>query len=206
MIAERQETAPPLRMTEDEFEAWCMAGEDRRAEFVDGEVVLMSPVSIDHHDIHAFLATLLRVYLDLRPGGKLLFGDFMVRLRPGLRRVPDLHYVLPENEARIHRTRIEGATDAAFEVVSADSIDRDYRQKYAEYEAAGVREYWVIDPRHERVRLHRLTPAGVYQSVEEVEGRLTSEVIEGFWLKAEWLWRRPMPATLECLREMGVLP
>jgi Uma2 family endonuclease len=148
----------------------------------------------------------LGTYLELRPGGQLLVCDFMVRLRPGLRRVPDVHYVRPENLERIQHTRIEGATDAAFEVVSADSIDRDYRQNYAEYEAAGVREYWVIDPKHERVRLHRLTPAGVYESVEEVEGRLTSEVIEGFWLKPEWLWRRPMPGTLECLREMGVLP
>jgi len=38
---------PSLRMTEEEFEAW--ADEDTRAEWVDGEVILMSPTSLLHN-------------------------------------------------------------------------------------------------------------------------------------------------------------
>jgi Uma2 family endonuclease len=32
------------------------------------------------------------------------------------------------------------------EVVSPDSIKRDYRHKRSEYAAVGVLEYWVVDP------------------------------------------------------------
>jgi hypothetical protein len=63
MIAERPE-APPLRMTEDEFEAWCMAEEHCRAEYVDGEVILKGVVTIEHHD----LSRVPRVLLGHLPG------------------------------------------------------------------------------------------------------------------------------------------
>ncbi|MFN3652957.1 MAG: hypothetical protein ACK47B_25545 [Armatimonadota bacterium] len=65
---------------------------------------------------------------------------------------------------------------------------------------------WVVDPSHERVRLYSLGEDGRYAAVEEVDGRLTSRVIQGFWLKPEWLWQAPRPGVLQCLREIGVLP
>ena len=40
---------------------------------------------------------------------------------------------------------IEGAPDLIMEIVSPRSADRDRREKFTDYEAAGVREYWIID-------------------------------------------------------------
>ena len=40
---------PKLRVTEQQFEALC--DEDVRAEWVDGEVIIMAPVSGDHADL-----------------------------------------------------------------------------------------------------------------------------------------------------------
>ena len=163
------------RMTEAEFEAWC--DEDTRAEFVDGKVILMPPVAVEHFRPNNFLVALVGTYLEYRPAGEILGPDYMVRLRSGLRRVPDLAYLAPEHADRMKRTILEGAPDAVWEIVSADSEERDWKDKLREYEAHGVREYWLL-----------------------------SEVVPGFWLRPEWLWQHPKPRLFDCLAEMGVTP
>lgn len=190
-------------MTEAEFERWC--DEDTRAEFVDGRVELMSQVHLTHHDAHRFLAVLLGVYLEVRPAGRLLVSGYPVRLREGLRRLPDLLYVEPEHLAQIGESILEGAPSIAWEIISPECEERDWRDKYREYEEAGVREYWIINPYGKTVWLSRLTAEGRYESVVPVDDRLASEVIPGFWLKPEWLWAKPQPKVLDCLRELGVL-
>jgi Uma2 family endonuclease len=200
-----EKTLPELPlMTEEEFDEWC--DEDTRAEFVDGRVVLMSPVAIEHHDLNNFLGDLLRAYLRYRPAGRLLGPEFQVRLRIGLRRVPDLLYVAPENRERIQRTMLDGGPDAAWEFISRDSAERDWRDKYLEYREAGVREYWVIDPYAMTVTLYRLSEDAQYERIKEVEGVISSEVVPGFWLRTEWLWQVPLPNPNDCLREMGITP
>lgn len=196
--------AVPLRMTEEEFEAWCE--EDVRAEFVDGEVIIMSPAALKHVRIARFLTQLIVGFLEVRGGGELLPTEYQVRLRAGLRRVPDLLYVKDERRDLLRPTYLAGAPDAAWEIVSPDSEERDWRDKYYEYHAAGVSEYWIIDPNSETARLYRLDEQAQYQRVPETEGRLASEVIPGLWLRLSWLWDEPMPGALASLREMGVLP
>lgn len=53
------------RMTEEEFLAWC--DQDTRAEWVDGEVVMMAPVSDPHSDLVGWLGSLLRIFVELTP-------------------------------------------------------------------------------------------------------------------------------------------
>jgi Uma2 family endonuclease len=193
---------PPL-MTEDEFERWC--DEDTRAEFVDGKVILMSPVSLEHGGIADFLHKLLGFYLELRPAGRKLPAEYPVRLRSGVRRTPDMAYVLPERAGLLKKTFLDGAPDSAWEIISPDSEERDWRDKLPEYEQAGVREYWIINPHTQNVWLNVLGAGGRYGSVEPADGRLESTVIPGFWLRPEWLWRDPLPGALQCLRELGAL-
>jgi len=203
MTTETPAATQRLRMTEEEFDAWC--DEDARAEFVDGEVIIMSPVSRAHSTVGQFLIPLLNTYVSRAGIGGELFGpEFQIRLRAGLRRVPDLMYVAHEHLERVTDTYVNGPPDAAWEIVSAESVERDWREKYYDYQAAGVREYWVLDPSQKVARLYRLGSAGDYAPVEETEGRLVSEVLPGFWIRTEWLWQSPRPDAVECIREMGV--
>lgn len=196
-------TTQHRRMSEAEFEAWYR--EDRPAEYVDGEILLMSPVSVQHDDLYLFLIRLLGLFLEVHPCGRLKGAEFQARLRPGLRRLPDLQFIANENLDRLKATYLDGAPDAVFEIVSRDSVERDWREKYLEYEAADVREYWLVDPLSQNTRLYRLGTEGRYETLEEQDGRLSSEVIPAFWLKPESFWQDPLPKVTECLREMGVL-
>ncbi len=189
--------------TEEEFEAWC--DEDVKAEYVDGRVIMHSPASTRHVDMVSFLVTLLRLFVDKHDLGLVLGPELQVRLRPGLRRVPDLLFVAKDRLEIIRETFVEGPPDLAIEIVSPDSIARDWREKYWEYEQAGVSEYWVIDPQARRMDVYRLEEEGRYKAVAAEEGVYRSQVVSGFWLRAAWLWREPLPNVLEVVGELGVI-
>jgi Uma2 family endonuclease len=77
---------------------------------------------------------------------------------------------------------------------ASDTIDRV--QKFREYERAGVREYWIIDPRpqQQQADFYRLDAAGRYEAAPpDKEGIFTSLIVPGFRLKVAWLWQLDTP-------------
>ena len=92
------------------------------------------------------------------------------------------------------------------EIVSRESFNRDRKDKYREYQAAGVREYWLVDPDHRRAEFFRLGADGQYHPAPpDDQGIFHSEALPGFWLKTDWLWQDPLPDEVDVLRELGVL-
>ena len=121
---------PGVRMTEDEFLHWC--DEDLRAEWIDGEIIMMSPVNDEHDDLNIWLSTLLRMYVeDLDLG--LIRTNMNVRLANQRRlRVPDLFFVALGRQHLMRPTYFDGSPDLVIEIVSPDSQSRDRRDKYWE--------------------------------------------------------------------------
>jgi Uma2 family endonuclease len=84
--------------------------------------------------------------------------------------------------------------------------------KYWEYERAGVKEYWVIDPYSKTMAMYQLGKEGHYRRVElKKEGIPRSEVVgmlrmHDFWLRPEWLWQEPLPNVLEIAQKLGIIP
>lgn len=192
---------PGLRMSEQEFEAWC--DEDVKAEWVDGEVVLMSPENTEHIEVAQWLFRVTVDFVESRDLGQVISREFQVRLpRQRRRRGPDLLFVAKDRLNLLKGTYFDGAPDLIAEVVSPDSVSRDWREKYLEYERAGVREYWVADPLSSRVEAYALGKGKKFQAIAESEGRITSTVLPGFCLRPAWFWTRPRPRTV--LKELGV--
>lgn len=46
------------------------------------------------------------------------------------------------------------------EVLSTSTAEVDHGEKYTEYEAAGIANYWIADPSRDTVQMWRLTPTG----------------------------------------------
>ncbi len=99
----------------------------------------------------------------------------------------------------------DGPPDLDLEIVAPESTSRDYRVKSQEYEAFGIREYWIVDPQAEIVEAAALDADGVYRPLPIVEGRIASTVIPGWFLKPEWLWTDPPRNPIEVLRELKVI-
>ena len=190
-------------MTEAEFLDIC--DEDLRAEFVEGRLIVHSPASLTHVDLNGFVYTLMKLYVEKHNLGRVLGDNFQTRLRPGLRRIPDLIFVSSANKVRITKTEIDGAPDLVVEIVSPDSVERDWRDKYFEYEKAKIREYWVIDPSNQRMEIYILNARGKFESQKKEKGVLTSNVLTKFWLKPEWLWQEPLPNVLKVAKELKII-
>ena len=165
----------------------------------------MAPVSFNHADLNLWLASILRFFVDLRGLGTIAGPEFFVRFASRRRRrLPDILFVRQDRRQLIRKQYLDGPPDLIIEIVSPDSESRDWREKYIEYEQAGVREYWVIDPMSQHVEVYTLKK-NAYVPVPEKDGKLVSKVIRGFWLKTEWLWRQPLPPVVEVLRELKAL-
>ncbi len=194
---------PTGSMTEDAFMSWC--DEDVKAEWVDGEVVIMSPSNTNHVRLLYWLGRVMGDFVEDRGLGEMFGPELFVRFA-GLRRrrVPDLFFIANERLGLLQVNHFEGAPDLIIEIVSPESRSRDLRDKYADYEAAGVREYWIIDPDEEELAVYALDASGRFQKVAADGDRVASAVIPGFSLRAGWLWQSPLPGKRIVLREMGL--
>lgn len=191
------------RMTFEEFLAWC--DEDTWAEWENGEVLVLTPASMRHQLLKKFLVGLLDAYAQAKDLGVILDAPFVMKLGPDLpAREPDILFVAKENLGRLRETHLDGPADLVVEIVSPESAARDRGVKFYEYEAAGVREYWLIDPEREEAEFYVLRE-GRYRLVYPEAGIFRSLVLPGFWLSTFWLWRKPLPPVLTVLKELGVV-
>jgi Uma2 family endonuclease len=130
--------------------------------------------------------------------------EFAIRLgRQRRRRLPDLLFVVKSRADIVGRNHVEGPPDLIMEVVSPESVSRDWRDKYLDYQRGGVREYWVIDPQSKRIEAYVLN-AGEYETIEEDKGRLVSTVLKGFYLRPDWMNGSKLAARKSVIRELGI--
>jgi Uma2 family endonuclease len=193
---------PSAPVSWEEFLAW--APDDWRVEWVAGEIIEMPPSEEEHQDTSLFLVTFLLLYIQRHGLGRIFHAPFLMRLphRPSGRE-PDLIFVRTEHAERMKWTYVDGPADLVVEIVSPDSATRDYREKLAEYEAAGIPEYWIIDPRRREARFYELGEDGKYRlAALDEDGIYTSQVVDGFRLRVSWLWQRPMPTIDEALADL----
>jgi Uma2 family endonuclease len=91
------------------------------------------------------------------------------------------------------------------EVVSDDSVARDRADKFYEYQAAGIKEYWIIDPRPgcQRVDFYVLDDEGRYQPIPvDPNGRYHATLLPGLWLRVAWVLAAEPPDVLPALAQI----
>ncbi|MDB5389175.1 MAG: hypothetical protein JWM11_4821, partial [Planctomycetaceae bacterium] len=181
----------PPTMSEDQFVDWAMAHEKVRAEWVNGEVFLMSPASTRHVRLSGWLWSLLNSYARRCKLGEVFGLELATRMRNqegSSRRVPDIMFVARDRLHLLQKNHLEGPPDLAVEIVSPESINRDWIEKHAAYETGGVREYWIIDPEAKKFEAFALSPQGKLVSIySHPSGPFDSIVLTGLQFQIEWL-------------------
>lgn len=184
----RDDYIATARMTFEEYLA--LDYEHGLSEWVDGEVRLYMSAFEAHQRIITLLTGILGNFAELMDAGRVFTAGYAMRAaRLGNGREPDIMFVRTDHLDRMEQSHLRGPADIAVEVVSKDSVTRDRREKFAEYAADGVPEYWIIDPRprHNTADFFVLRD-GVYETAPVEAGVFRSEAVPGLWLRVEWLW------------------
>jgi Uma2 family endonuclease len=186
-------------MTEADF--YRLADEDSDWEYLDGRVVMHSPASYRHEDLFRFLLTLLSTYLEEAGGAVVLGSRYPMRLDAHWSPEPDLMVVRSQRRRFLKRQHLEGPADFVVEIASDSDPRLDYREKLPRYRQAGIEEMWIVDQFTRQV-LAETKLADGYHARTLHTGRLECRVLPGFWIDVGWLWKKRLPPTAQCLRQI----
>jgi Uma2 family endonuclease len=166
--------------------------ERRLCELVDGTLVEKTMGSWES-SIAAELIRLLGNYNAETRRGVVLSSDGMVRLAPGLIRIPDVSFIswdrlrgrrLPDQAV------LTSVPDLAVEILSRGNTEEEMTGKLHHYLDAGVRLVWYIDPRAEIARIYRGSlDAEIITIDQSIDG---GDILPGFTLPLRELLKNPV--------------
>ncbi|MBW4643532.1 MAG: Uma2 family endonuclease [Goleter apudmare HA4340-LM2] len=152
-------------------------------ELVDGKLELMNPPTIEHFLIAKWLEQLLDAEIKRLNLPWLCFRESGVRTGRNKSRLTDLCVVTLEQAKELRKVSavFQTAPLIIVEVVSPDSVKRDYRYQRSEYAALEVPEYWIVDPLTNKISV-LLLEEGLYEEVfftdsQQIISRTFPEII-----------------------------
>jgi Uma2 family endonuclease len=185
------------------FEDFCALVKDgQKADLIDGVIYMASPDNTEADDIFGWLFAVMSIYAEEKKLGRIFGSRVAFRLDEKNSPEPDLSFLRIEYSDRIESGRVDGPPDLAIEIVSPDSVERDYKKKRKQYQRYGVSEYWIFDPEEQKILLLRRNARGRYEEVQPRRGKYYSKVLPGFWLDPDWFWKEPRPSRLSIVLEM----
>ncbi len=163
-----------------------------KAEFINGEVVLHSPVKKCHFSVTDLLSRLLNFYGSVKKLGRVATEKAMIALTRNDYE-PDLVFFSAEKYATFHDDQmLFPAPDFVVEILSKKTAAKDRGIKKQDYAAHGISEYWIIDPVRQQIEQYILftpndkqySPPKIFGLADEIEGR----AISGFVIPVQALF------------------
>ena len=112
--------------------------------------------------------------------GLVLFAPLRIKVADEKYREPDILLLLNQRDLRMGVNFWTGA-DLVVEIVSRGGEERDTVEKRADYAAAQIPEYWIVDPATEKILVLTLKGERYVEHGEFVKGqRATSVLLSGF--------------------------
>ena len=124
----------------------------QRAELIDGTMYMMAPPNRIHQKLVSELTQVIGNHIKSKKGScEIYSAPFAVFLN-----VDEKNYVEPDisvicDTDKLTEKGCSGAPNWIIEIVSPGSQRMDYLTKLFKYRTAGVREYWIVDPKRETV-------------------------------------------------------
>jgi len=152
---------------------------DAWVEVIDGEIVPMAAVHLDHHLVAGSLYLPLAIYVQQHPIGYIFMDGLICVLerteRGKIRKsyVPDTAFIRTERLPDDLAHPFEGAPDLAVEVISPGNDAADMLTKVRDYLDHGSEEVWLLYPKLKELHRYRRDEIGtvrVYTGADMLDG------------------------------------
>src|SRR5262249_8451579 len=149
-------------------------------EFINGEVVMHSPVTEQHWLVRSLIERLLIDYLHGRELGGVRGEKTLVNFTRN-----DFEPDIPYFPEQVTRTLLPDqwkypVPDFIVEVLSPSTEKKDRGVKKDDYEAHGVAEYWIVDPKAETIEQYLLVDGEYKLALKQADGTFACKAIAGF--------------------------
>jgi Uma2 family endonuclease len=182
--------SPPPGLAEEHHVLEIAEQENRLCELVDGVLIEKDMASFESH-VTAVLIYLLMAYLENHDQGIALASDGMLRLAPGVVRIPDVSFISWEQlPGRFFPDEAIASLypDLAIEVLSAGNTPGEMRRKLRDYFKAGTRLVWFITPKTRTAEVY--TSPRRPKKLTETDTLDGGSVLPGFNLPLRTLFAR----------------
>ena len=126
--------------------------DDQRVELIDGVFYDMASPTVEHQLLAGSIHAQFLAFIRANRGSCIpIVSPVDVKLDADNKTMVQPDVVVLCDKSKITKRCIVGGPDFVLEVVSPSSVSKDYIKKASKYEAAGVREYWIVDPLNNRV-------------------------------------------------------
>lgn len=177
-----------------------------KSDLIEGVMILATPASYEHEVLQSFIMLSMGLFVETQGLGRVFGSNLAYQLSNVNVFQPDVSFISRARLQFAGEVFFAGPPDIAVEIISPSSRHYDEVEKKINYARFGVHEYWLIDPLTHGATFYRLVD---YQfiPITQVDTRLRSEVLPGFWLDLDWLFPlagRERPTAVEAMRAMGV--
>jgi len=157
-----------------------MIKESDKAEFINGEMIIHSPVKSRLAKVSFNLAELFSLFVKQRALGWVVHEKVMISLTRNDYE-PDICFFRKDVADQFAPDQMEfPAPDLIVEVLSPSTEHVDRGVKFEDYAAHGVSEYWIVDPEIETVEQYVLSAEAFELRIKARSGSIASAVVAGF--------------------------
>ncbi len=154
--------------------------ENRKMEFINGEIVFHSPVKLQHNRATKLLCKLLDTFVTKNQLGFVGIEKIMISLTRNDYE-PDVCFFGNEKAKHFTANQMKfPAPDLVVEVLSNSTAEKDRTTKFDDYAAHGIREYWIIEPEKETVEQYSLQNERYELLLKARDGAIESIVLNDF--------------------------
>lgn len=175
-----------------------------KAEFINGEVILHSPVKKRHFEVTDLLSRLLSFYVSLRKLGRVATEKAMIALTRNDYE-PNLVFFNKEKyDSFTDDQMLFPAPDFVVEILSKKTAALDRGVKKQDYAAHGIAEYWIIDPIKQNIEQYILLSKSTHYAPPKTHGladEIESHVIKGFVIPVQAIFDETV--NVEVMQELA---
>lgn len=159
---------------------YAIVEENKKMEFINGEIIFHSPVKLKHNDATVLLGMLLKAFVAKHKLGFVGVEKIMVSLTRNDYE-PDICFFGAEKSKKFKRNQMQfPAPDLVVEVLSDSTEKNDRETKFQDYAAHGVQEYWIVDPEKQTIEQYVLQNERYELLLKSKSGEINSVVLADF--------------------------